>query len=146
MARLRVYELARQLEMDTRDLMKELKELGIEVKSHMSYIDEETVNLLLEMYSEEDELEDELIYEEYEEEVEKEIKRKSKEFVEKSEVVKKKKGVIKLEEEDLKLDKFAQKIGIPQNRIIQDFFMKGEILKPGQTLNLQLAKKNCKNI
>ncbi|ABR31699.1 translation initiation factor IF-2 [Thermosipho melanesiensis] len=144
MARLRVYELARQLEMDTRDLMKELKELGIEVKSHMSYIDEETVNLLLEMYSEEDELEDELIYEEYEEEVEKEIKRKSKEFVEKSEVVKKKKGVIKLEEEDLKLDKFAQKIGIPQNRIIQDFFMKGEILKPGQTLNLQLAKKIAK--
>ncbi|OOC45615.1 translation initiation factor IF-2 [Thermosipho sp. 1074] len=141
MARLRVYELARQLEMDTRDLMKELADLGIEIKSHMSYIDEETVNLLLEMYGEE-----ELIYEEYEllDGEEEKVKRKKKESVEKEEVTKKKKDIIKLTEEDLKLDKFSKKIGIPQNRIIQDFFMKGEVLKPGQTLNLQLAKKIAK--
>ncbi|ANQ53089.1 translation initiation factor IF-2 [Thermosipho sp. 1063] len=141
MARLRVYELARQLEMDTRDLMKELADLGIEIKSHMSYIDEETVNLLLEMYGEE-----ELIYEEYEllDDEEEKVKRKKKESVEKEEITKKKKDIIKLNEEDLKLDKFSKKIGVPQNRIIQDFFMKGEVLKPGQTLNLQLAKKIAK--
>ncbi|QTA38134.1 translation initiation factor IF-2 [Thermosipho ferrireducens] len=133
MARLRVYELARQLEMDTKELMQELAELGIEVKSHMSYIDEETVNILLEMYSED--------YETYEEIETK--KTKSKKEPEK-EKVEKKKPTVKITEDDLKLDKFAQKINVPQNRIIQDFFMKGEILKPGQSLNLQLAKKIAK--
>lgn len=147
MARLRVYELARQLEMDTRELMKELHELGIEIKSHMSYIDEETVNLLLEMYGTQEE-EEELIeeYEEYEE-IDEEVNGKhfkNKEgSLEKLQTIKKKNS-IKITEEDLKLDKFAEKIGVPQNKIIQDFFMKGEILKPGQSLNLQLAKKIAK--
>lgn len=147
LARLRVYELARQLEMDTRELMKELHELGIEIKSHMSYIDEETVNLLLEMYGTQEE-EEELIeeYEEYEE-IDEEVNGKhfkNKEgSLEKLQTIKKKNS-IKITEEDLKLDKFAEKIGVPQNKIIQDFFMKGEILKPGQSLNLQLAKKIAK--
>ncbi|RDI92821.1 translation initiation factor IF-2 [Thermosipho africanus Ob7] len=147
MARLRVYELARQLEMDTRELMKELHELGIEIKSHMSYIDEETVNLLLEMYGTQEE-EEELIeeYEEYEE-IDEEVNGKhfkNKEGSLEKLQTNKKKNSVKITEEDLKLDKFAEKIGIPQNRIIQDFFMKGEILKPGQSLNLQLAKKIAK--
>ena len=64
LGRLRVYELARQLEMDTKELMKELADLGIEIKSHMSFIDEETVNILLEMYSKS---EDEEEFDEYEE-------------------------------------------------------------------------------
>ncbi|WP_126993912.1 translation initiation factor IF-2 [Thermosipho globiformans] len=147
MARLRVYELARQLEMDTRELMKELHELGIEIKSHMSYIDEETVNLLLEMYGTQEE-EEELIeeYEEYEE-IDEEVNGKhfkNKEGSLEKIQTNKKKNSVKITEEDLKLDKFAEKIGVPQNRIIQDFFMKGEILKPGQSLNLQLAKKIAK--
>lgn len=147
LARLRVYELARQLEMDTRELMKELHELGIEIKSHMSYIDEETVNLLLEMYGTQEE-EEELIeeYEEYEEiaeEVNGKHFKKKEGSLEKLQT-NKKKNSIKITEEDLKLDKFAEKIGVLQNRIIQDFFMKGEILKPGQSLNLQLAKKIAK--
>ncbi|ACJ74667.1 translation initiation factor IF-2 [Thermosipho africanus TCF52B] len=147
MARLRVYELARQLEMDTRELMKELHELGIEIKSHMSYIDEETVNLLLEMYGTQEE-EEELIeeYEEYEE-IDEEVNGKhfkNKEGSLEKLQTNKKKNSVKITEEDLKLDKFAEKIGIPQNKIIQDFFMKGEILKPGQSLNLQLAKKIAK--
>ena len=146
MGRLRVYELARQLEMDTKELMKELADLGIEIKSHMSFIDEETVNILLEMYSKS---EDEEEFDEYEEllELEEEIydkKRISKKGEVEKEKPEKKKSLVKISEEDLKLDKFSEKIGIPQNRIIQDFFMKGEILKPGQTLNLQLAKKIAK--
>ncbi|MBO8160024.1 MAG: translation initiation factor IF-2 [Thermosipho sp. (in: Bacteria)] len=149
MGRLRVYELARQLEMDTRELMKELADLGIEIKSHMSYIDEDTVNILLEMYSkveEEEEYEEIGEYEEFvelEEEYEETRKISKKGGVEK-ERPEKKKPLITITEEDLKLDKFSEKIGVPQNRIIQDFFMKGEILKPGQTLNLQLAKKIAK--
>ncbi|SHH39118.1 translation initiation factor IF-2 [Thermosipho atlanticus] len=148
MGRLRVYELARQLEMDTRELMKELAELGIEIKSHMSYIDEETVNILLEMYSksDEEEVDDISKYEEFIElEEELEIKEKTGRKSEGSKIKPdKKKPLITITEDDLKLDKFSKKINIPQNRIIQDFFMKGEVLKPGQKLNLQLAKKIAK--
>lgn len=130
MARLRVYELAKQLDMDTKELLHELEELGIEVKSHMSFIDEETVNILLEIYKETlDEEEDVTLT-------------KSKEPT--KEKVEAKKPPVHITEEDLKLDKFAEKIKVPQNRIIQDFFMKGEVLKPGQPISVSLAKKIAK--
>jgi translation initiation factor IF-2 len=130
LARLRVYELAKQLDMDTKELLHELEELGIEVKSHMSYIDEETVNILLEIYKETlDEEEDVTLT-------------KSKEPT--KEKVEAKKPPVHITEEDLRLDKFAEKIKVPQNRIIQDFFMKGEVLRPGQPISVSLAKKIAK--
>ncbi|HOQ39560.1 MAG TPA: translation initiation factor IF-2 [Fervidobacterium sp.] len=130
MARLRVYELAKQLDMDTKELLHELEELGIEVKSHMSYIDEETVNILLDIYKQTLEEEEEVLI------------AKSKETVkEKAEV---KKPPIHITEQDLRLDKLAEKIKIPQNRIIQDFFMKGEVLRPGQQISVSLVKRIAK--
>jgi translation initiation factor IF-2 len=116
--------------MDTKELLHELEELGIEVKSHMSFIDEETVNILLEIYKETlDEEEDVTLT-------------KSKEPT--KEKVEAKKPPVHITEEDLKLDKFAEKIKVPQNRIIQDFFMKGEVLRPGQPISVSLAKKIAK--
>ncbi|HOK87393.1 MAG TPA: translation initiation factor IF-2 [Fervidobacterium sp.] len=130
MARLRVYELAKQLDMDTKELLHELEELGIEVKSHMSYIDEETVNILLDIYKQTLEEEEDILI------------AKSKESVkEKAEV---KKPPIHITEQDLRLDKLAEKIKIPQNRIIQDFFMKGEVLRPGQQISVSLVKRIAK--
>ncbi|HPZ17446.1 MAG TPA: translation initiation factor IF-2, partial [Fervidobacterium sp.] len=130
MARLRVYELAKQLDMDTKELLHELEELGIEVKSHMSYIDEETVNILLDIYKQTLEEEEDVLI------------AKSKESVkEKAEV---KKPPIHITEQDLRLDKLAEKIKIPQNRIIQDFFMKGEVLRPGQQISVSLVKRIAK--
>jgi len=111
-------------------LLHELEELGIEVKSHMSFIDEETVNILLEIYKETlDEEEDVTLTK---------TKEPTKEKVEA------KKPPVHITEEDLKLDKFAEKIKVPQNRIIQDFFMKGEVLRPGQPISVSLAKKIAK--
>ncbi|MFN3328128.1 MAG: translation initiation factor IF-2, partial [Fervidobacterium pennivorans] len=116
--------------MDTKELLHELEELGIEVKSHMSFIDEETVNILLEIYKETlDEEEDVTLTK---------TKEPTKEKVEA------KKPPVHITEEDLKLDKFAEKIKVPQNRIIQDFFMKGEVLRPGQPISVSLAKKIAK--
>ncbi|MGQ9856578.1 MAG: translation initiation factor IF-2 [Fervidobacterium sp.] len=130
MARLRVYELAKQLDMDTKELLHELEELGIEVKSHMSYIDEETVNILLDIYKETLDDEEEII-----------VTKAKEPAKEKAEA---KKPPVHITEDDLKLDKFAEKIKIPQNRIIQDFFMKGEVLRPGQAISISLAKKIAK--
>ena len=124
MARLRVYELAKKLNMTPKELLQELEDLGLSVKSHMSYIDEETVNLILELF---------------EEKVEKPKKahRPSKKDMEKlEEKVKEEVKEITLSETELKLDILAQKMGIPQNKVIQDMFVKkGIALRPGQILD-----------
>ncbi len=52
MTKVRVYELAKNLGLETKELMKELQALSIEVKSHMSSLDEETANLVLESLKE----------------------------------------------------------------------------------------------
>ena len=41
--RIRVYELAKMLGKSNKDLMKVLQDLGVEVKTHMSSIDGETI-------------------------------------------------------------------------------------------------------
>ncbi len=126
MGRIRVYELAKELGMTSRELLQELEELGISAKSHMSYIDEETVGIILELF------------EEVEKEEKKSYKVKPKKIEEKEikEIKGKKRNVVVIEgEEDLRLDKFASKIGKNQTQIIQDMFVKkGVPLKPGQKL------------
>jgi len=52
MSNIRVYELAKKLKKDSKLLIEELKKEGIEVKSHMSTIDKETSDLILEVLSE----------------------------------------------------------------------------------------------
>jgi translation initiation factor IF-2 len=46
----RVYELARTLGMSSKDLIQELKKQGIDLKSHMSSIDEDTAELVLALF------------------------------------------------------------------------------------------------
>ncbi|MGZ9189737.1 MAG: translation initiation factor IF-2 N-terminal domain-containing protein [Nitrospira sp.] len=48
---MRVYELAKQLGMENRELIPELKRLGIPVASHSSALDEDSVRLVLEKVS-----------------------------------------------------------------------------------------------
>lgn len=45
----RVYELARTLRLSSKELMHELKKQGIDLKSHMSSIDDETAELVLDL-------------------------------------------------------------------------------------------------
>ncbi|MEZ4578690.1 MAG: translation initiation factor IF-2 N-terminal domain-containing protein [Desulfobacterales bacterium] len=40
MAKLRVYELARELNLENKALLEKMETMGIEVKSHMSSLDE----------------------------------------------------------------------------------------------------------
>ena len=46
MSKMRVYELAKQIEKDSADIVAVLKEKGVEVKNHMSSIDEAAVELV----------------------------------------------------------------------------------------------------
>ncbi|RLC08300.1 MAG: hypothetical protein DRH43_10325, partial [Deltaproteobacteria bacterium] len=44
MAKIRIYELARQANMTNKALLEKLKEMNIPFKSHMSVLDEETTS------------------------------------------------------------------------------------------------------
>jgi translation initiation factor IF-2 len=48
---MRIYELAKELGVDSKDLQQQAEELGVEVKNHMSAIDAETVEVLKEMHT-----------------------------------------------------------------------------------------------
>ena len=52
MSNKRVYELARDLGVASKDLMEELRGQGIDVKSHMSTLDAETAELITDLYRE----------------------------------------------------------------------------------------------
>ncbi|PLV59473.1 translation initiation factor IF-2 [Thermotoga sp. KOL6] len=136
MARLRVYELARKLNMPPKELLQELEELGVSVKNHMSFVDEEIANIIIDLL---------------EEGKEKKSKQPSKprkddeEEIEKEITEKKKKRKISLKPDELKLDIVAEKLGIPQNKIIQDMFVKrGLALRPGQILKLEEVEQILK--
>jgi len=128
--RLRVYELAKKLNMSTKDLLQELEELGLDVKNHMSYIDEETVKLLLELFEEEEDVEKSRLA----------ARPKKDEEVKEEEV----REEILVTPEELQVNALALKIGVPLNKIIQDMFMKGVVLKPNQKLDERTAREIAK--
>ncbi|MCU0600190.1 MAG: translation initiation factor IF-2 N-terminal domain-containing protein [Desulfobacterales bacterium] len=44
MAKLRVYELARELNMDNKTLLDKMQEMHIDAKSHMTALDDDTIS------------------------------------------------------------------------------------------------------
>ncbi len=133
MPRLKVEELAKKLNMPAEEVLQELQELGLEVKSISSYIDEETVSLILEIFREE------------EQSVDKTKSSKPKKAKEEKEIEEEEfKEEILLKPEDLVLKAFAARIGVPLNKIIQDMFMKGVALNPNQRIDEKQAKEIAK--
>ncbi|MBU5677461.1 translation initiation factor IF-2 [Alkaliphilus sp. MSJ-5] len=53
MSKIRVYQLAKELEISSKELIEKLKELSIEVNSHMSTLEDENANILIELFTEE---------------------------------------------------------------------------------------------
>ena len=49
MAKLRVYELAKELDVPNKDLLERISNLGIQIKGHMSSLDEEQAQLVRDM-------------------------------------------------------------------------------------------------
>ena len=50
MPNIRIYELAKMLKIENKELIEKLKELGIEVKSHMSGLKEEDAAVVMEVF------------------------------------------------------------------------------------------------
>jgi translation initiation factor IF-2 len=54
MGKIRVYKLAGELDIESKELVNTLQDLGIDVSSHMSTVEDETAELIRDMYSEDD--------------------------------------------------------------------------------------------
>lgn len=54
MGKMRVYKLAKELEITSKELLDILSELGVEASSHMSTVEDETAELIRAMYDQED--------------------------------------------------------------------------------------------
>ncbi len=52
LSKIRVYQLAKELGISSKELIDKLKELSIEVNSHMSTVDDENANILIELFTE----------------------------------------------------------------------------------------------
>ncbi len=51
MKKVRIHELAKKLGLSSKQLVNEVQGLGVEIKSYMSTVDEDTAQLILEMLS-----------------------------------------------------------------------------------------------
>lgn len=148
--KMRVHELAKRLNMSSKDLLAELEDLGIEAKNHMSTLDESIVNMLLEIYASEDD----------EQEVSAKPKKISKpkdhtedsaefdEKVSKNDIAQEEKTiphiekVIELDEtKNVTLREFCDISLIPPTKIIKDLFMEGKPLTINTILDRPLLEE-----
>ena len=53
MSKVRVYEIAKQLDVSTKEILNKLKEYGFAIHSHMSSLQEDEVNLIMDYYKQE---------------------------------------------------------------------------------------------
>lgn len=127
MTKIRIYELAKELNIPTKDLMDKILELKIPANSHMSTIDEEEAELIKEIIEEEsdDKVKDKIVEDSPEVHQNVKIKNKGKE-VKESKKAKKEEA----EEKEVKEDKTIQ---IYDNIIIKDFAEKMEV-SPSQVI------------
>jgi translation initiation factor IF-2 len=152
MTKVRVYELAKELNISSKDLMEKIEGLDIKIHSHMSSIEEEEARLIKELLIEENKpaedivavpsiLEAELIIEE-----EKPVKKKSKKkqfipaevqstVIETVELVEK---IIDIDSEVVVKD-LAEKLGVNSSKVITKLIGLGVMVNQNQAIDGEIA-------
>lgn len=162
MSKIRVYELAKELGVSSKDLISLLMdEFNIEVKNHMSVIEDEDAELIKEllggdsekltsMASSEDE-EKKTIVDEYEDALAEELnkgirkKKKTKKELELEEIEKNAEaagGVIEVGE-TITVKELAEKLGKPHNDVIRTLIFTGVMAGINQEIDFKTVEKVC---
>ncbi|MDF2882460.1 MAG: translation initiation factor [Clostridiaceae bacterium] len=162
MSKIRVYELAKELGISSKDLINILlEEFSIEVKNHMSVIEEEDAELIKELFTEHsntahkpNEADDEVILEKYEdlqeEKINKDIKitknKKNKRKEDEDTPVKEKKqnnnGEIVIEMEDtITVKELSEKLKKPSVEVIKELIFMGVMAAINQEIDFETAEK-----
>ncbi|MGL4656513.1 MAG: translation initiation factor IF-2 [Sarcina sp.] len=142
MSKIRVYELAKELKVSSKDLIRILmEEFSVEVKNHMSIIEDEDAELIKELLSGDD---SKSIVDQYEEELAEEVNNVKKK--------KKKKGTKVEESEELNVEvieigetitvkDLAEKLKKPNNEVIKTLMFEGVMAGLNQEINFEIAEK-----
>ena len=157
MSKIRVYELAKELNVSSKDLINLLMdEFSIEVKNHMSVIEDEDAELIKELLggasdNDADSGEKKTIVDEYEEELAEELnkgirkKKKTKKQLEQEEMERNAEaasGVIEIGE-TITVKELAEKLGKPSNDVIRTLIFTGVMAALNQEIDFNTAEKVC---
>ncbi|MEG0641530.1 MAG: translation initiation factor IF-2 [Clostridium sp.] len=157
MVKVRIHELAKELDVSSKDLITALaEEFGIEAKNHMSVIDEEDAELIKELYSDSSKKPantgDEDIVEHYEEieniNAEKGFKKKKNPKRVKGDECKEEEvekrvfegGVIEINE-TIAVKEFAELLNKPTNEVIREIIFAGVMAGMNQEIDFVTAEK-----
>ena len=157
MSKIRVYELAKELNVSSKDLINLLMdEFSIEVKNHMSVIEDEDAELIKELLggssdSNSEDGEKKTIVDEYEDELAEELnkgvrkKKKTKKQLEQEEIERNAEaasGVIEIGE-TITVKELSEKLGKPSNDVIRTLIFTGVMAALNQEIDFNTAEKVC---
>ena len=129
MGKIRIYNLAKELDKDSKELLDILDDLGVEVSSHMSTITEETADLVKAMYKEDEETAEEITETEAAEEI-KESEMNEEADSEAAEALE----AVEIET-PITVKEFAEKIDKQANNIIVELMNLGVMANVNQNLD-----------
>lgn len=144
MSKIRVYELAKELRISSKGLIKILMdEFSIEVKNHMSIIEDEDAELIKELIK--GSREEGSIVDEYEEIVSEEVNnvKKKKKKKGKKEEVEVDNGLVEVIEigETITVKELAEKLNKPSNEVIRTLIFEGVMAAINQEIDFETASK-----
>ncbi len=149
MSKIRVYELAKELKISSKELIELLmNEFSVDVKNHMSVIEDEDAELIKELIGETDDSENKTIVDEYEEILAEEVnnqakKRKKKKNDEAVESIGEGgSGVVEIGE-TITVKELAEKIGKPTADVIKTLIFTGVMAGINQEIDFATAEKVC---
>lgn len=157
MSKIRVHELAKELNIGSKELITLLmEEFGVEVKNHMSTIEDEDAALIKELYAGKSEVsvegsEPKTIVDEYEDQLAEELnKGQKKKKKTRKEVEAERKaaeeannvGIIEIGE-SITVKELAEKLNKPTNDVIRTLIFKGVMAAINQEIDFETAEKVC---
>lgn len=151
--KIRVYELAKELSITSKELIEKLKELDIKVGNHMSTLDEETVEILKELFTEEETETQEVqeIQTEAKQEFKKEVQRETERKEDNMEKTENREQVVELSEtnevefpvikmgESIQVKELAEKLGVQASDVITKLIGLGVMATLNQEIDLSTA-------
>ena len=153
MSKIRVYELAKELNVSSKDLITLLmEEFGVEVKNHMSVIEDEDAALIQELIGENGiPQEKKSIVDEYEDQLAEEVnkgvrkKKKTKKEIEREEIERKAEaacGVVEIGD-TITVKELCEKLGKPTADVIKNLIFLGVMAGVNQEIDFATAEKLC---
>ena len=155
MSKIRIYELSKELGVTSKYLIELLAEqFNIEVKNHMSVIEDEEAQLIKELLAEEEKKEEVVVVDKYEElaeeEIKKSIKLKKLKKAEEEEIIEKKPQVKDIPAqfveigETISVKELCDKIEKPYNEVIRELIFLGVMAAINQDIDFETAEKLLK--